>query len=84
MPGMETAVTFFTRGIYLIKPAASVRRHYGKGNLQQNGTVITACFVCVCEIIVTSSSGDDEVGALFDNNTTRKQQQDGANEGDAP
>lgn len=52
--------------------------------LPLNCSVITACFVCVCGIIVIFSRADDEVGAVFDNNTDMKQQEDGANEGEAP
>lgn len=71
MSGMKTTVTFFTRGIYLIKPAPT--------DLHCDYRLF-----CVCEIIVTFSSVDDEVGAVFDNNTNRRQQEDGAHEGDAP
>lgn len=48
MSGMKTTVTFFTRGIYLIKPAVSMRHLYVKCNppTELHRTMITAC-LCV-------------------------------------
>lgn len=64
MSGMETTVTFFTRGIHLIKPAVSVRHLGVKCNPLAELHRKYRRF-CVCKIIVTFSIVNDEVGAMF-------------------